>query len=58
MLQKHFLAVAACGRGDLSGSPTEGWLSTGAFETSWFLEQHMLQSEGPVHREFPSSKNT
>lgn len=57
MLQRHFLAVADSVRGDLSGSPTEGWLSTGAFEGSQFLELHMLQSQDPVLREFPSIKN-
>jgi hypothetical protein len=52
-----FLAVADCVRGDLPGSPTESWLSTRVFESSWFLELHMPQSEGPVLREFPSTKN-
>lgn len=57
MLPRHLLAVADSVRGDLSGSPTEGWLSTGAFEGSQFLKLHMLQSEGNVLREFPSTKN-
>jgi hypothetical protein len=43
-----------CVRGDLPWSPLKGWLSTKAFERSWFLELCMLLSEDPAPKRFPS----